>query len=665
MPIRTRRTLLSAAARSSRRGNQTPIDVNSVLFLLLGFGTCYLVPVGLFLQIPVMQTVLPERLRLASNMNVAVNLPTVLVPLYVIYRARPDRCKKMKMRTGAVSLATRIRRDALIVALLLGNVVAALLAASSWHVVTNGTTSLALFVACAMAGTVGSMSSVVLMPWVSRQSAALIPAVNTGGAASMLLLAIIDAVEGPGEAHPRFGVSTFFALCAVLSLVPLLAYLAILRRSVRPATGGSGGKRVADEISMSSLRPDFEAPASGNGSSSSSSTSHVTEYEVESTTKSGCHGASEVGVGGNGGGGGSSGGGGDSGGGGGGSGGGGGGSGGGGSSSGGGGSSGGCGGHPLGDAIMDRRDHTEAVTSASAIPPPVSHPAVSPSPSPPPLPGAQQAAVSASEAAAASAASAANRADDSSFVLVVEDALLDMASAAPMWQLPTSHSPSSSPSVAIIGAAGARGRSSSSGDGAGNLFDRGVDNGREPIPTRHLLHYCFLNFVVNFVCWGLQPSLIPLAVRHATVPGVSEGPTLQVCTMASALCVTLGHAASGRFVSYRLNLLTAGYLVLTSCFLLASLDIGAWQSTGGAVGVGALVSLSRFVDGYFTSMMSIEICAAHDGPLKDTFTSDLEASRRKEHVLRLAGLAGNGGTLLGTIVSYKLLEALAIEASIV
>ena len=114
-------------------------------------------------------------------------------------------------------------------------------------------------------------------------------------------------------------------------------------------------------------------------------------------------------------------------------------------------------------------------------------------------------------------------------------------------------------------------------------------------------------------------------------------------------------------MSYRLNALTAAYLLFASCFLLASFDIGAWQSTAGAVGVGTLVAISRFIDGYFTSVLSIEICAVHDGPLRSTFASAAEATRRKEHVLRLAGLAGNGGTLVGTIVSYKMLEALAVD----
>ena len=152
--------LLSSEARSRRLS----IQLRPLLFGLLGIGTNYLVPVGLFLQVPLMQTVLPEGIRLASSMNVAVNTPIIISVFYVMYRSRPKTFRKPKPgieQRGAPSL----RRDALIIALLLGNVVAALLASAGWHAVTAGGVSLVLFIACAIAGTVGSMSAVVLMPW--------------------------------------------------------------------------------------------------------------------------------------------------------------------------------------------------------------------------------------------------------------------------------------------------------------------------------------------------------------------------------------------------------------------------------------------------------------------------------------------------------------------
>ena len=190
------------------------------------------------------------------------------------------------------------------------------------------------------------------------------------------------------------------------------------------------------------------------------------------------------------------------------------------------------------------------------------------------------------------------------------------------------------------------------------------------VPRRALWHYCGLNFAVNFVCWGLQPALIPLAVRHATIDGAAlelilaaaanasssaggegsgaEGPMLQVCTMASAFCVTLGHATTSRIVSYRLVLITCIYLCLTSLFLLAAFDVGEWTSAGGAAAVALLVAASRFLDGFFTSLISLEICAAHGaGPM---------AAKRKEHVLRIVGIAGSLGTLAGTLVSYVVVK---------
>jgi hypothetical protein len=110
------------------------------LFAVVGAGTNYLVPVALFLQLPIMQRRLPERVRLASRMNLAVNvLPISLSVFYVAYRSRPSACRRTTPRRTDTSDVRRMRRDALIIGLLLGNVLAASLAAAAWDVVVDGT----------------------------------------------------------------------------------------------------------------------------------------------------------------------------------------------------------------------------------------------------------------------------------------------------------------------------------------------------------------------------------------------------------------------------------------------------------------------------------------------------------------------------------------------
>ena len=90
----------------------------------------------------------------------------------------------------------------------------------------------------------------------------------------MLLLALLDAAEGPGDAHPRFGASDFFGACAGLCVAPLLAYVAIHCRQQpansppnahtvgRQPSRGCGGKPVTTELSLASMRPDGAANAS-------------------------------------------------------------------------------------------------------------------------------------------------------------------------------------------------------------------------------------------------------------------------------------------------------------------------------------------------------------------------------------------------------------------
>ena len=468
-----------------------------LLFGLVGIGTSYVVPVGLFLQIPTMQTVLPEGVKLASSMNVAVNCPIAIATLYVIYKSRSRWWCLQRTHARAARKLHRSRsvwRDCLIILVLLLNLGAALLATVGWRVTFGGSsdssgggsaddgggTSLVLFLACALAGMVGSMSAVILMPWVSRHSANLIPAVNTGSAASMLLLALVDAIEGPGEATPRFGATVFFGICALLTTVPLVAYAAIQIRHQSLAR--------AQDCSLSSLS---SSSSSGNSSS----------------------------------------------------------------------------------------DPACAVTVELG--------------------------------------------------------------------------PPSQPAESGAGSTTAPSGGSNDSDGGGGAFTTDgvalLGAGRpQAVPVRSLWHYCALNFAVNFVCWGAQPALIPIAARSAMAAG-ADGPLLQACTMASALCVTLGHFTTSRYVSYRLNLIVLIYMLLTAIFLLAAFEAGDWRSTGGAVGVALLVSASRFIDGLFGSLISLEICAAHVGTE--------HAMERKEHVLRVTGSAGSIGTLVGSIVAFTVVSA--------
>lgn len=78
--------------------------------------------------------------------------------------------------------------------------------------------------------------------------------------------------------------------------------------------------------------------------------------------------------------------------------------------------------------------------------------------------------------------------------------------------------------------------------------------------------------------------------------------------------------------------------------------------------VVALVSLSRLLDGYFTSALSLEICAAFDAPRRESSVApDKALAKRKEHVLRLVGLAGSIGTLSGAMLSSLMADGAADE----
>ena len=514
----SRRLSLAALVPTSGTGSITLID--HALFFCVGLGTGYLVPVALFLQLPILQKRLPEGICLASEMNVGVNTPILLACVYVLYRARPARFRRKKH--GGAQGSSTFRRDCLVVLLLTVNVFAAMLAALTWFV-TLGRVSFFLFVACFLAGLQGSMGAVVVAPWVSRTSASLIPAVNTGGAASLLLLGLLDIAEGPGEESPRFGASAFFGVCAGVCTVPLMAYVAINLR--RRQEGRGGAIQATREIVLETTTNCSSSTAGTNGGGGGGSSSSIR---------------------------------------------------------------GGYGGGSGGATAVPPAPHA-ARDGASATADPEG-----------------------GDGACAAASGSSAPAEVETFeVIVLEDVERPQPSASAV--------PRQEP--------GGKAR---------------------PSPSVRPLWQCILiNFSINFVCWGLQPSLVPIAVHRAVPVGAGDALALQICTMVSYTCVTLGHGLTNRIVTYRLVAITALYMLLAMVFLFASFEVGgSWHSTGGIVAVVALVGSSRFLDGFFTSLLQMEICASHDGAAL--------GQERKEHVLRMTGIGGSIGTLAGTLLSYVL-----------
>jgi hypothetical protein len=112
--------------------------------------------------------------------------------------------------------------------------------ASGVYSVTVGGVSVLLFLCCAIGGTVGSLSSVVMNPFLTKFEGDYITASRSGGSICIVMTALLAAVQSPGSPHPRFGTTYYMLVVAVLLSLPIFAFLHITRYGigVRVETNG-------------------------------------------------------------------------------------------------------------------------------------------------------------------------------------------------------------------------------------------------------------------------------------------------------------------------------------------------------------------------------------------------------------------------------------------
>lgn len=115
--------------------------------------------------------------------------------------------------------------------ILLLSAVAAYLASGVYSVTINGVSAF-LFLCCAIGGTVGSLSSVVMNPFLTKFEGVYITASRSGGSICIVMTALLAAVQSPGSKHPRFGTRSYMLAVAALLSLPIFAFLHITRNEI-------------------------------------------------------------------------------------------------------------------------------------------------------------------------------------------------------------------------------------------------------------------------------------------------------------------------------------------------------------------------------------------------------------------------------------------------
>jgi len=210
-----------------------PFALCFILFMIMGSGANWVLPTALAQEIPYFEVHQPEGLCIATYMNATVNIGLIAMFVYVyIYKN-----------------ISKIPYNFSVPILLVVSSVGCILTAYTYSI-TVGKASLLLYLSCAIGGIVGALASVIMSPFLMSYENNFISAARSGGSAMILLTALIALAQSPGDSTPRFSVSVYMIVFAVLLSFPIFAYFIIVKYNIglRP----SENTPVADiELSMS------------------------------------------------------------------------------------------------------------------------------------------------------------------------------------------------------------------------------------------------------------------------------------------------------------------------------------------------------------------------------------------------------------------------------
>jgi hypothetical protein len=141
-------------------------------FVMLGIGPGWVMLDCMFVEVPYFQAVQPEGLKLASRMSVAASLAlATMTPLYLYLRNRYKQQRPGTKQNYAASCTSNSLMVPLLTCLPLA---LAILASLTWDTTLcfgNGDgscVSMAIYAITFIASTVGTMQTIVILPWMSK-----------------------------------------------------------------------------------------------------------------------------------------------------------------------------------------------------------------------------------------------------------------------------------------------------------------------------------------------------------------------------------------------------------------------------------------------------------------------------------------------------------------
>lgn len=194
--------------------SQAHLQRNYMLFAVFGAGANWLLPTILFQQIPWFENRVPEGLCIATYLNTSNSFALIGTLAY---------CYINKYHS-------EIPHSYTLPFILWLSVIGTLFAAFTYDY-TIGGYSIFLFISTFMGATVGSLSAVVMNPFMTQFENIYITAARSGGSGSFLLCALLGIIQSPGS-NTRFSPQVFLLIFAALFLLPIIAYRVIIREKI-------------------------------------------------------------------------------------------------------------------------------------------------------------------------------------------------------------------------------------------------------------------------------------------------------------------------------------------------------------------------------------------------------------------------------------------------
>lgn len=220
--------------------SQHMVIVQYIAFMLMGAGANWVLPTALAQEIPYFEDHAPEKLCVATYMNVAnaCGVTAMLTYMYVHNHV------------------TAIPYTRSVPLLLLGSTLGSFFSALVYPLTVGGV-SLFLFICAFIGGAIGSLSSVIMNPFMTGFKSHYISAARSGGSFYIVLCALIALPQDPGSENVRFSPRIYFIVFGCLLVPPLIAYWYITSRNI-------GKRTLEDEVGMNGATSSTCTTASTN-----------------------------------------------------------------------------------------------------------------------------------------------------------------------------------------------------------------------------------------------------------------------------------------------------------------------------------------------------------------------------------------------------------------